>query len=199
MSVLRVLFALIRNILADRAELVTENLALRQQLAVLQYSAKRPKQRTRDRIFWVWLSRLWPNWRSVLLIVQPETVLRWHKQSFKLYWRWKSRSKPGRPKIDANIHILIRRMSRENPLWGTPRIQSELALLGHIVCEETVNKYRVRHRKPPSQNWRTFLDNHLTDIVAIDFFTVPTATFRILFAFVVLRHERCRIATVIGL
>ncbi len=191
MIVLRVLFALIRNILADRAELVTENLALRQQLAALEYSSKRPKLRKRDRIFWVWLSKLWPNWRSVLLIVQPETVVRWHQQGFKIYWRWKSRSKTaGRPKIDREIRNLIRRMSRENPLWGTPRIQSELQLLGYGASQATVDKYRIRHHKPPSQTWRTFLDNHVRDIVAVDFFTVPTATFRILFCFVVLRHDR---------
>jgi len=124
------------------------------------------------------------------MIVQPQTVVRWHQQGFRLYWRWKSRGKPGRPSIEAEIRNLIRRMSRENPIWGVPRIQSELALLGHTVSEATVRKYRIRQRKPPSQTWRTFLDNHLADIVAIDFFTVPTATFRILFAFVVLRHDR---------
>ena len=191
MSALRVLFALIRNILADRAELVTENLALRQQLAVLEHSSKRPRLRQRDRIFWVWLSKLWPNWRSSLLIVQPETVVRWHKQGFKIYWRWKSRmGKVGRPRIDPEIRKLIRRMSLENPLWGAPRIRSELRLLGYEASNATVDKYKVRHRKPPSQSWRTFLHNHVQDIVAIDFFTVPTATFRILFCFVVLRHHR---------
>ncbi len=111
MSVLRVLFALIRNILADRAELVTENLALRQQLAILEHKSKCPRLRERDRIFWAWLSRFWPNWRSALLIVQPDTVVRWYQQGFKLYWRWKPRSrKPGRPKLDAEIRKLIRRM-----------------------------------------------------------------------------------------
>ena len=185
------IFIFLRSLLRSQAELAAENLALRQQLAVLEQPARRPRLRKRDRIFWAWLSRLWSNWRSVLVIVQPETVVRWHQRGFRLYWRWKSRSgKIGRPKIDAEIRRLIRRMSRENPLWGVPRIQSELALLGHTVSEATVRKYRIRHRNPPSQTWRTFLDNHLSDIVAIDFFTVPTATFRILFAFVVLRHDR---------
>ena len=109
--------------------------------------------------------------------MQPETVIRWHRQAFKLYWRWKSQSCPGRPKIAAELRELIRQMSRENPTWGAPRIQAELALLGHEVCAATVAKYRVRSRKPPSQHWRTFLDNHVKDIVAVDFFTVPTATF----------------------
>ncbi len=194
MSVFHMIVVLFRSLVRTQADLAAENLALRQQLAVLNHSAKRPKLRKRDGIFWVWLSRLWPNWRNVLLIVQPDTVVGWHKQGFKLYWRWKSRHNTvGRPKIEAEIRKLIRRMSLENPTWGVPRIQSELALLGHIVSETTVNKYRVTHRKPPSQTWRTFLDNHLIDIVAIDFFTVPTATFRVLFAFVVLKHDRRKV------
>ena len=128
---------------------------------------------------------------AALLVVQPDTVVAWHRQGFRLYCGWKSRTgKVGRPRIDAEIRNLIRRMSRENPLWGTPRIQSELALLGHFVVDSTIDKYRIRSRKPPSQTWRTFLDNHVKDIVAIDFVTVPTATFRILFTFVVLRHDR---------
>ena len=191
MGPVRVLLLFIRGILRDRTELATENLALRQQLAALRRLSKRPRLKKRDRIFWVVLSRIWANWRSALLIVQPDTVVHWHRQGFKLFWRWKSRmGKVGRPKIEAEIRRLIRRMSRENPSWGVPRIQSELALLGHTVSEATVRKYRTRHRSPPSQTWRTFLDNHLTDIVAIDFFTVPTATFRVLFAFVVMRHDR---------
>ncbi len=169
MSLLRVLLVLIRHVVADRTELAAENLALRQQLAVLQQKSKRPRLRKRDRIFWAWLSRFWSNWRSALVIVQPETVVRWHQQGFRLYWRWNSRSgKVGRPTIDAEIRKLIRRMSRENPLWGTPRIRSELRLLGYDASKATVDKYRIRHRKPPSQTWRTFLDNHVRDIVAVD-------------------------------
>ncbi len=194
MDPVRVLLLLIRGVLRDRAELAAENLALRQQLAVLRHKSKRPRLRQRDRIFWAILSGIWQNWRSALLIVQPDTVVRWHRTGFKLFWRWKSRSgKVGRPKVEAEIRRLIRRRSRENPIWGVPRIQSELALLGHTVSEATVRKYRIRKRNPPSQTWRTFLDNHLTDIVAVDFFTVPTATFRILFAFVVLRHQRRKV------
>ena len=109
------------------------------------------------------------------------------------YWNWKSRKKPGRPKIDAEVRNLIRRMCRENPTWGAPRIQSELALLGHKVAESTVAKYMVRQPKPPSQNWRTFLANHIGQIAAIDFFTVPTITFRALYVFLVLRHDRRRV------
>ncbi len=193
MSATRVLVVFVVGILRNQTELAAENLALRQQLAVLTERKRRPRLRSRDRIFWVWLSRLWAGWRSVLMIVQPDTVVGWHRQGFRLYWRWKSRAKPGRPKIAAEIRNLIRRMSRENPSWGVPRIQSELALLGHAISEATVRKYRIRKRNPPSQTWRTFLDNHLSDIVAIDFFTVPAETFRILFTLAVLRHDRRRV------
>jgi putative transposase len=195
MDLIRVLMLLIRGMVRNQSELAAENLALRQQLAALQHKSKRPQLRRRDRIFWAVLSRVWANWRSALLIVQPDTVVRWHRTGFKLFWRWKSRSgKIGRPRIEAEIRMLIRRMSRENPSWGVPRIQSELALLGHTVSEATVRKYRIQERKPPSQTWRTFLDNHLADIVAVDFFVVPTATFRILYTFIILRHDCRRVA-----
>ena len=191
MGWIQLLVAFLRALLRDRAELAAENLGLRQQLAVLERTMKRPRLRNRDRLFWVWLSRIWTDWRSVLVIVQPDTVVRWHRQGFKLYWRWKSRGgKVGRPRVDAEIRKLIRRMSLENPTWGTPRIRSELRLFGYTVAKATVDRYRIRHRKPPSQTWRTFLGNHVRDVVAVDFFTVPTATFRILFAFIVLRHDR---------
>jgi hypothetical protein len=139
----------LRAIFGDRVRLGVENLALRQQLLVLQRSVKCPQLRKRERIFWVWLSRLWSGWRCVLLIVQPDTVIRWHRQGFQLYWRWKSRSKLGRPQIDAEVRELIRRMSRDNLTWGAPRIQSELHLLGYDVAESTVAKYMVHGLKPP--------------------------------------------------
>jgi transposase InsO family protein len=193
MGAIRLIFALLRACFAPRTALVAENVALRQQLAVLQVSMKRPKLRKRDRLFWVWLSRLWSGWRSCLMIVKPETVIRWHREGFKLYWRWKSRKKLGRPKTDAEVRALIRRMARENPTWGAPRIQSELALLGHDVAESTVAKYMGRAHKPPSQTWRTFLDNHVGDIAAIDFFVVATVSFHLLYCFLVLRHDRRRV------
>jgi len=183
----------LRAVLGNRAAIAAENLALRQQLVVLQVSAKRPKLRKRDLLLWVWLSRLWSGWRSCLMIVKPETVIRWHREGFPLYWRWKSSKKRGRPKTDAEIRLLIRRMVRENPTWGAPRIQSELALLGHDVAESTVAKYMGRARKPPSQTWRTFLENHVPDIAAIDFFIVATVRFRLLYCFLVLRHHRRRV------
>ena len=193
MSIFRALFLFLRGLCDGGAALAAENLALRHQIAVLQRSVKRPKLRKRDRIFWSWLSHIWSGWRSALVIVQPGTVIGWHRQGFKLYWRWKSRKKPGRPKVDAEIRRLIRCMSRENPTWGAPRILSELLLLGHDVAESTVAKYMVREPKPPSQTWRAFLKNHAGQIAAVDFFTIPTVTFRVLYVFLVLRHDRRRI------
>ena len=191
MGIVQSIFLFLRAFIIGRAAAAFENLALRQQVAVFKHSAKRPKLRRRDRIFWVLLSRLWPNWRFVLVIVQPETVIKWHRKGFKLYWQWKSRAgKPDRPRIEREIRDLIRRMSRQNPTWGAPRIVSELALLGHDVAEGTMAKYMVRTRKPPSQTWRTFLANRVPDIAACDFFTVPTVTFRVLYVFIVLRHDR---------
>jgi transposase InsO family protein len=145
-------------------------------------------------LFWVVLSRLWPGWQAVLVIVQPATVVHWHRQGFRLFWRWKSRKgKTGRPQIEREIRDLIRRMSRENPIWGAPRIQAELKLLGYAVAESTVAKYMVRTRKPSSPTWKTFLKNHLHELAAVDFFTVPTVTFRVLYVFVVLSLDRRRV------
>ena len=167
---------------------------MRQQLATYHRSAPKPKLHDRDRRFWILLVRLWPGWRSALLIVAPATVVRWHRQGFRYYWRWKSRGRPGRPQIDADVRQLIRRLSRENPLWGAPRIQAELRLLGHDLAESTVAKYMVRRRdQPPSQTWKTFLHNHVGTLAAIDFCVVPTVTFRLLYCFIVLRHDRRRV------
>ena len=124
--------------------------------------------------------------------MQPATVLAWHRQGFRLYWRWKSRPNlVGRPRLDAELRALIRRMARENPTWGRRRIRAELALLGYEVAELTVAKYMRRRTSPrPSPTWRAFLDAHAREIVAVDFFLVSTLTFRLLFVFVVLRHDR---------
>ena len=160
MDVLKEIGALLGVLVRSRASLVAENLALRQQLTVLGRSVKRPRLRRSDRIFWAWLSRLWPGWKSVLLIVKPETVVRWHRQGFRLYWRWKSRIKIGRPKVELETRELIRRMSRENPTWGAPRIRSELRFLGYEVAKSTIAKYMRKQGEPPSQGWRDFLTNH---------------------------------------
>jgi len=175
-----------------RHDLATENLALRQQLAVMKYQRPRPRLTDTDRFFWVLLSRIWSDWHAALHIVKPETVVRWHRQGFRYYWRWKSRHR-GRPKADPDIRELIQRMCRANPLWGAPRVHGELLKLGIEVSETTVSKYMIKHRGPPSQNWRTFLQNHAKELIALDFFTVPTATFRVLFVLVILSHDRRRI------
>jgi putative transposase len=194
MFVCSALYHLLRGLLVRRLVLVTENLALRQQLLVLHRSSNRPRLGHRDRLFWMALSQLWRNWRSILVIVKPETVIKWHRQGFKYYWRWKSKSgHVGRPRIDQEIRGLIRRMSFENPTWGVPRIQAELHLLGYEVADSTVAKYRVRSHKPPSQTWKSFLRNHAGQIAAIDFFTVRTVTFNVLYGFVVLLHDRRRV------
>ena len=181
---------LVRAAFVSGTRLAVENLPLRHQLAVLKRSVKRPRLHRRDRLFWAWLSRVWSDWRSTIIIVKPETVIRWHRTGFRLYWRWKSRPKGGRPHIDAEIRALIRRMSAQNSTWGAPRIQAELALLGHEISQATVAKYMKRRAGPPSQTWKTFLKNHMAETAAIDFFVVPTVTFQVLYGFVVLRHER---------
>jgi transposase InsO family protein len=184
-------WAFVRALLVNSAAVSLENVALRHQLVALQRSVGRPRLRRRDRIFWVGLSRLWAGWRSSLVIVQPATVLAWHRQAFLLYWRWKSQRCPaGRPPIDLKIRTLIRRMARENPTWGRRRIQAELRFLGYEVAGLTVAKYMRRPSPRPSSSWRTFLAAHRGDIVAVDFFVVPTLTFRLLFGFVILRHDR---------
>ena len=188
------LFASLLASFRSRAALQLEILALRHQLGVVHRSVKRPKLTAPDRLLWVWLSAVWTNWRSALLIVQPETVIAWHRQAFRLFWTWKvRRGQPGRPGVSQDVRELIRRMSRENPLWGAPRIHGELLKVGIDVGQSSVSKYMVRHSKPPSQTWRTFLDNHLNSLVSVDFFTVPTIRFQILYVFLVLAHDRRRI------
>jgi putative transposase len=184
-------WAFLRALLGRSTAITLESIALRHQLMVLQRSSPRPRLRRQDRILWVCLSRLWVNWRSSLLIVQPATVVAWHRQGFRLYWRWQSRRRsPGRPPIDLEIRTLIRRMVRENPTWGRRRIQAELRFLGYEVAALTVAKYMRRPSRHPSPTWRAFLTAHLHDIAAVDFFVVPTLTFRLLFGFVILRHDR---------
>jgi hypothetical protein len=193
---LHLLYALLktaRSSLRPQRELALENLALRQQLAIVQRKTKRPRLTQADRAFWVALCGLWPDWHNALIIVKPETVIRWHRKGFKLYWTWKSRHRGGRPRIDAELRTLIRRMAREDPTWGAPRIHGELLMLGLQVAQATVSRYMPRLRKPPSQRWRAFLQNHTRDLVSIDFFVVPTATFRVLYVFLVLEHERRRV------
>jgi transposase InsO family protein len=192
---LATLLATLSSIWRSRAALELENLALRHQIGVLQRSAsKRPKLTPLDRVLWAWLSGIWSDWRSALAIVKPETVVAWHRAGFRLFWTWKvRRGQPGRPVISREVRDLIRRMCRENPTWGAPRIHGELLKLGIDIGETSVSKYMVRSHKPPSQTWRTFLVNHLQQLVSIDFFTVPTIRFQVLYVFLVLAHDRRRI------
>jgi transposase InsO family protein len=180
-----------------RAALQLEILALRHQLQVLERSRPRRVRLTRaDRLLWVWLSRAGQEWRSALVGVKPDTVIAWHRRAFRRFWTWKSRRRRGRPMLGQDIRTLIRTMSEANPLWGAPRIHGELGKLGLTVSQATVAKYMIRRRRPPSQTWRTFLTNHAGQIVAADFFVVPTATCRLLFVLVLLAHERRRVVRI---
>jgi len=195
---LKILCKLIGDLLAalfkNRQELILENLALRQQLAVQQRSIKRPKIKNTDRIFWVWLSRIWNNWKSSLIIVKPPTVIGWHKKGFKLYWKWKSR-RVGRPNVDWQLIKLIRRMQKENPTWTAQRIQGELVKLGLDVSDNTVAKYMLKPKAGPEkrQRWLTFLRNHAKYTVGIDFAVVRTISFKAIYVFVAISHDRRRI------
>jgi transposase InsO family protein len=179
-----------------RVSLVAENLLLRQQLAILSRTSPRPRLRPIDRAFWVTVSRLWSRWADTLAIVRPATVIEWHRRGFALWWAWKSRPM-GRPPLAPELVSLIERMARENPLWSRRRIAGELAKLGHSVDKDTVAKYMPKPtrqpRRPPSQTWKTFLRNHLAGTIAIDFLTVPTVTFNIVYVFFVLSLERRRV------
>jgi hypothetical protein len=194
MSILPTLFAVFRSAFRSRVALELENVALRHQLNVLKRSVPRPRLTPADRYLWVVLSRVWQNWRAALAIVRPETVIAWHRQGFRLFWTWKiRRGQPGRPAVSKEIRLLIRTMSRDNPLWGAPRIHGELVKLGIDIGETSVGKYLVRRRKPPSQTWRTFLENHIKSLVSADFFTVPTIRFQVLYVFLILAHDRRRV------
>jgi hypothetical protein len=164
----------------SRVRLEAEVLLLRHQLAILRRKApRRLHLRAIDRLIFVWAYRLRPSVLDAMCIVQPETVLRWHRTGFRWYWRWKSRSKGGRPPIPNDWRRLIREMSTANPLWGAPRIHGELMMLGIKIAQSTVAKYMARGRRPPSQSWKTFLCNHAGGIAAMDLLVVPTIGFRL--------------------
>jgi transposase InsO family protein len=179
------------SLFRSRARLEAEILVLRHQISILRRKAPRRVLLTSiDRLIFVWLYRLVPTTLDALAIIKPQTIVRLHRRGFGAYWRWKSRSRGGRPKTDIEIRQLIRQMSLHNPLWGAPRIHGELLKLGFEVGQSTVAKYMARHRRPPSQGWRTFLRNHADGIASIDLFVVPTASFRLLYGFLMLRHDR---------
>ena len=177
----------------SRASLELELVALRHQLIVLRRQRpRRLRLHSADRLLWVCLYRVWPRVLDALVLVKPATVVKWHRQGFRIYWWWRSRC-PGRPKTSAEIRALIRQMSRANPLWGAPRIHGELLKLGIDVSQATVGRYLPRRPKAPSPTWRSFLRNHMTTIAAVDMFMVATVTFKLLYAVIVLSHHRRRV------
>jgi hypothetical protein len=192
------MFALCRFVLSvlaspfkSKSWLEAENAALRHQLIVLRRKVPgRVRLTNNDRWFFIQLYRWFPSILQLVTVVQPETLVRWHRAGFRLYWRWKSGLRGGRPQIETDLRALIRQMSMENQLWGAPRIHGELLKLGYEVAQSTVAKYMVKRRRPPSQGWRTFLRNHAPDIAAMDMFVVPTIGFDLLYAFVIVRLGR---------
>ncbi len=193
------LLAVVRALLQPRSDLVLENLALRQQLAVLMHSGRRPRITRADRWFWVMLRRCWSRWTEVLIFVKPETVVSWHRRGFRRYWTWLSRrGRRGRPAIETNLRALIRRMAMENPTGGAPRIHGELLMLGFDISERTGSRYLPRYQAQPDAGtrWLTFLRNHRDAIAGMDFFVVPTVTLRVVYAWFAIDHARRRIGHV---
>jgi putative transposase len=176
----------------NRAELELEIIGLRHQLAVLRRQRPgRAPLSALDRLLWIWLYRVWPRCLDIMVLVRPATVVQWHRQGFRLYWRWRSRS--GRPSVDREVSKLIREMSRATPLWGAPRIHGELLKLGIEISQATVAKYMLRRRGRPSPTWRSFLRNQAAGIAAIDMFVVASASFRLLYVMIILAHDRRKI------
>ena len=191
---LRLLCGALIGLFQSSARREAEILVLRQQINVLRRKApKRPALNNADRLLFVWLSRLVPTTLAALAVVRPETAIRWHRAGFRAYWRLRSRPRGGRPKTPLEIRQLIRDMSIANPLWGAPRIHGELLKLGIDVGQTTVAKYMAKHRRPPSQGWRTFLRNHVDGIASMDLFVVPTASFRLLYGLLIRQHGRRQI------
>jgi transposase InsO family protein len=188
---LALMLAPLRGAVRDRSDLVAENLLLRHQLAVLTRPTRRtPRLRTRDKLLWVLARRLRGDWRRHLVVVRPETVVRWHRHAWRHFWRWRSRTRLGRPRLSPEVRELIARMARDNPLWGSERIRGELLKLGVAVSNRSIRRYRWRPPRGPSQTWRTFLRNHAHTTWAADLFTVPTVTFRTLYVLFFITHGR---------
>ena len=194
---LRHLIGWIVSALSSRKDLILENLALRQQLLALHAQRRRPRLSVRHKLFWVLLRRLWSGWKTPLLLVTPRTVVEWHRAGFRLYWNWLSRARQlrGRKPLSQEIRALIFRMAAENPTWGAPRIHGELLKLGFHLSQPSVSRWLRRAPRGPdvAKRWLTFLRNHRDAIAAMDFFTVPTITFGVLYCFLVISHERGKI------
>jgi len=187
----------LRSVFEARTSREAEILVLRQQLLVLSRNArKRARLRNLDRLVLVWMCRLFPSLLDAIIVVKPETLLRWHRRGFRAYWRWRSWRRGGRPRIHQEVCELIRRISRENPLWGAPRIHGELLMLGIEVSESTVGRYIARRPRPRSQGWKTFLRNQAAGIASIDLFVVRTVSFKLLYGLVILRQTRRRLVRI---
>jgi hypothetical protein len=194
---LRLLLVLIKQTFCSRGNLLLENLALRHQLTALKRRHPRPRISTSDKLFWVMLRRIWPAWNRALILVQPDTVVRWHRAGFSLYWKWLSRhrNQAGRKCVTEKVRELIFRMVAENATWGAPRIHGELKMLGFDISERTVLRWmqKVPRKPEPAKRWAAFLANHREAIAGMDFFTVPTLTFGLLYCFFVIAYDRRRI------
>ena len=189
-------FRFVRLLLSGHQAIAIENAALRVQIAAFQRKRKRPLLTTLDRLFWISLRSVWSDWRRPLLYVQPDTVVRWQRERFRKFWARLSkpqRRRRGRPATAAGLRRLIEQMAAANPLWRAPRIHGELKMLGIDISERTVSRFLRRVRRPPNQTWKTFLHNHVGQMVSIDFFTVPTITMRVLFVLIVLEHDRRKV------
>jgi hypothetical protein len=187
-------FGVLTRLFRTRRALLGENLVLRQQLVVLKRRRLRPHLALLDKVFWVAVRRLWPNWKQALVVVTPETVVRWHRAGFRLYWKLisKVRRPIGRRPTPKEVRELIFRMVRENPTWGAPRVHGELLMLGFALSERTVSRWMKRAPRDPesAKRWLTFLRNHREAIAAMDFFAVPTITFGMIYCFFVISHGR---------
>jgi putative transposase len=190
------LFRLLWLFIRGHQALVLENVALRQQLTIYKRHRKRPRLNRSDRVFWIVLAEVWKDWRRALIVVHPDTVVRWQRQRFRRYWvqlSCRPGRKIGRPPVGEEIRKLIQTIARANPLWRAPRIHGELLKLGIAVSERTVSRILRTVQRPPSQTWKTFLQNHIGEIVATDFFIVPTVSLRVLFVFLVVEHQRRKV------
>ena len=193
-AVLVAAVASMASLFRSRRALQLEVLALRHPLAVSHRTARRPRLRPADRLLWAWLARAWPGWREALVVVQPRTVIAWHRTRFREHWtRLSQHGTPGRPRLAKELRALIRTMSTSNPTWGSPRIVSELRKLGIAVAQATVGRSMLQRRKPPAPTGRAFLAAHVQDLVAIDVFTVATVRFEILFVLIMRAHDRRRV------
>ena len=188
-ELLRILLLMLARLFRERHDLLVENLLLRHQLHVALRSRPRPDLKSRDRFFWLVVRSLYPDWKQHLILVRPETVVRWHRRGWRLYWRWRSGHQLGRPRLSPEIRELIATMASANPLWGTERIRGELLKLGIVVSSRSIRRYRRRRNsRPPSQSWRTFLANHAQAIWAADLFVVQTLTFQTLYVIFFISH-----------